>query len=613
MAFIDPDLLSGPAYANFRYGLMSSVWGVNFKPIVDKDGVARIGPGIVLTDYLADVTQAIMGADYDPDLVDLLAVEAGKTYAKGDTALLRQRLDAVMAEWAIDHGLPPNLKKFEFAHVDQSRAALAASMQDTEDELDSWWGEFGLDLSEERGAIASLFQEGYRYGLKDTLMEFFNDGNRAAVWFEIRYRNSGLGDGEGQFVPADKVIAARRYLQSEAFELYNDPEGVGFDEAEEVGFFYTDNRGQIQSYEKRYDADGLIGSGRAGRGEHDIAAHLQPAMRAVADRYDIDIGQMEELLIKGGGAGVFYGDNPADNFNSRANDDDFIIGTLGRDRIAGGAGNDVIVGRAGNDLLQGGSGNDRLHGGEGADRLEGGAGNDRLAGGGGVDVLIGGAGNDTYILGRNDEIDPGGGGGSLAGGWSNSDQIAEQRNGGTDTVLLQATGGSFNLRQIEKFKMGADVTGPVTVRLNEFNAFTLTSGEDDLTIIVNRLSRTPITIQTGAGADEIHIRFSGVDPSQVLDGKGLTARFRFTDLSANDTIDLTSMGIRDIVEGREQTNVDRGYYLLAPGAKLDLMQGNSIEKTYNNYTDNWFVVKLGDDTPYGPEFIGNINASHFDI
>ena len=45
----------------------------------------------------------------------------------------------------------------------------------------------------------------------------------------------------------------------------------------------------------------------------------------------------------------------------------------------------------------------------------------------------------------------------------------------------------------------------------------------------------------------------------------------------------------------------------------DLMDGNKIDKTYNNYTDNWFVVKLGDNTPYGPEFMGNIDKTHFDI
>jgi hypothetical protein len=43
------------------------------------------------------------------------------------------------------------------------------------------------------------------------------------------------------------------------------------------------------------------------------------------------------------------------------------------------------------------------------------------------------------------------------------------------------------------------------------------------------------------------------------------------------------------------------------------MEGKSIEKTYNNYTDHWFVVKCGDDTPYGPELIGEMNRGQFEI
>ena len=52
---------------------------------------------------------------------------------------------------------------------------------------------------------------------------------------------------------------------------------------------------------------------------------------------------------------------------------------------------------------------------------------------------------------------------------------------------------------------------------------------------------------------------------------------------------------------------------MAPHSKLDLMDGKQIDKTYNNYTDHWFVVKCGDDTPFGPEFIGNIDKGHFEI
>jgi hypothetical protein len=181
-------------------------------------------------------------------------------------------------------------------------------------------------------------------------------------------------------------------------------------------------------------------------------------------------------------------------------------------------------------------------------------------------------------------------------------------------VLVQVNNGDFNFRNIEKFELAADVSGTIKMALNEFTDFKLSAGNDDLTLVINRLQKTPIEIRTGGGEDTIRIQFEpGVDPSQVLDGKGLTARFHFADLTKADTIDLRSIGIEDIIMKRDHISVDKGFYLLAPGAKLDLMDGNQIDKTYNNSTDHWFVVKCGDDTPFGPELWGNIDKSHFEI
>jgi hypothetical protein len=218
------------------------------------------------------------------------------------------------------------------------------------------------------------------------------------------------------------------------------------------------------------------------------------------------------------------------------------------------------------------------------------------------------------VLGGNGERDPDNGGNPNAVGDTNTDRIVEAKQGGVDTVIAQINSGELNLRNVEKFKLDADVTGVLVVNLNEFDAFALSGGNDELRLVINRLQKTPIDIKTGGGADVVHIEFEpGVDPSQVLNGKGMTARFQFTDLTGNDTIDLTSIGIKKIFTERDHIDNDKGFYLLAPGVKLDVMDGNHIEKTYNNYTDNWFVVKCGDDTPYGPEFIGSIDKGNFEI
>lgn len=608
MALIEYDLLASPAeaYQDFRYDLFVDLFGGNSVPYVDAQGRPRIGPAIDLATWLEAAATAIVGAAPSAGLLARLADVVGRTYGEGDSKLLQTRLDKVMATWADDNALPGFPRRFQFDDADQARATLAEAMAAIEDSLASW-GDIGIPPSEERAVVASLAFRGY--DVANIMDAMVLDGERIDPWLEIRYF-----DRSGGAEPTD-AAAARRYFQSAQFELFNDPDNVTYAEGVEVGQAYGNRRAEILAYEKAFDP-GRIGIGGKQEGGRDgIADFLQPAIDAVAAHYFAEVRNADELLFVSGRFPTFYGDDPDDAFNSRKNDDDFIIDTQTITvRIVGGRGNDTIVALAGSDRVEGGSGNDNLYGGTGDDNLIGGSGNDSLWGGGGADRLAGGKGRDTYHLGGDGELDPDAGGNPADVGAINSDQVIEARNGGVDTVVVQVNGGTFNLRHIEKFSISADMSGSFTVNLNEFRSFSLSSGDDDLTLVINRLQKTPIDIRTIGGADTVHIQFEpGVDPSQVLDGKGLTARFRFTDLTADDTIDLTAIGIRDIIANRDQITEDKGFYLLAPGAKLDLMDGGKIEKTYNNYTDNWFVVKCGDDTPFGPEFMGNITSSHFDI
>jgi hypothetical protein len=592
-------------YPDFRYGLFTDLFGRNFVPYIDAKGVPRIGPAIDLVTYLSAAATAILGVAPDAGLLARLTDVVGRTYSEGDSGLLQSRLDQVMESWGAQNGLPAFPKTFEFSTASQAEETLAAAMAAIENTIGTW-GKVGIPLSEERAVVASLAFRGY--DITDIMETLIRSGDRIAPWVEIRYMDRT--DGE----PTD-AGAARRYFQSAQFELFNDPANVSFTEAVDVGAEYFRLRGTILDYERDFDP-GRIGIGAPdGGGRDGIADFLQPAIAAVADHYFAEVRHADELLLVTSRAGTFFGDDPADDFNSQKNDDDLIVTTFSLPgTIVGGAGQDVIIALAGADRLDGGEGNDNLYGGEGDDTLIGGGGNDKLWGGGGADRLEGGKGNDIYILGGDGELDPDNGGNPDQVGASNSDQIVESRKSGTDTVVVQVNGGDFNLRHIEKFRISADMTGSIAVNLNEFDAFTLSTGNDDLTLTINRLQKTAIDIRTNGGADAIHIQFEpGVDPSQVLDGKGLTARFKFTDLTADDRIDLTSIGIKDIIATRDHITDDSGFYLLAPGAKLDLMDGNKIDKTYNNYTDNWFVVKCGDDTPFGPEFIGNIDKGHFEI
>ena len=141
---------------------------------------------------------------------------------------------------------------------------------------------------------------------------------------------------------------------------------------------------------------------------------------------DADIGQNTALEVSINGTtdkivldGMFYGDNPANGYNSvqqfkfadgtvwnqAAILAKLFAGTAGADGVTGTTGNDVMSGAAGADTLYGRAGNDSLSGGADNDTLSGDDGNDTLDGGAGNDLLYGGLGNNTYLFGRGDGQD----------------------------------------------------------------------------------------------------------------------------------------------------------------------------------------------------------------
>ncbi|MBE9101776.1 hypothetical protein [Vacuolonema iberomarrocanum] len=122
-------------------------------------------------------------------------------------------------------------------------------------------------------------------------------------------------------------------------------------------------------------------------------------------------------------------------------EDDFLIGTDGRDVIFALAGNDRVSGLGGNDRLAGQEGNDRLLGGTGQDNLLGGDGADTLLGGSDDDRLIGGAGDDQLNGQGGDDLMRGNPGDDLLNGGAGSDRLfgavgADRLNGqgGNDVI-----------------------------------------------------------------------------------------------------------------------------------------------------------------------------------
>jgi Ca2+-binding RTX toxin-like protein len=726
MVFIEYDELNeGAQYNTFRFGVMADIWGKEDKPYLTTGVVPYIGTGFNMLSSEADfdvVAQSILGIDYNATLARELWDVVRAAYVKGDDDKLRGALDAVLADWKTSHGLSID-PCFEFANTAQMKSVLNTLGLTAESTLTA--SDFDMPFSEERAAVFSIAFEGV--DVSTIVQAALVDGNRFEAWYDIRYLTN---DNPADNAQEKRETAARRYIQSDYFELYNDPKNVGYDEAYQVARGYQDNRNAILAYEHKYDPNGPGGT---------INDELQPAIAAILKHFGIAPSHLEEVLyarpastltaaalsstligdgtafdskkndddlligdsennaINGaqgndvilglggndsltgglgndrlfghsgkdvlngalgddrldGGAGNdrllgadgkdwLYGNAGKDKLDGGAgndtllggNDDDQLTGGAGNDRINagygddvanGGGGNDTINGLDGKDRLDGGAGNDTLLGGNDNDRLTGGAGNDRLDGGGGSDTLIGGAGNDTYILGSNqpDKTHPDPGPGpdpdpdptpnpSVIGG-GNSDVIVEAKNGGIDTAVI-GIAGSFDIRNVENLRLGGNVSGNVSIELNQFTSFTLSDKADNLSLTINKLQKTAIEITTGGGADTVHIDFApGINPSQVLDHKGLTARFDFTDLTASDTIDLTAIGIKKIVTNDLDITKDSGFYLMAPDSQIHLMHNGSETKTYTNDTDSWFVVKCGGDTPYGPEFFGHVTKDNFDI
>ncbi len=147
----------------------------------------------------------------------------------------------------------------------------------------------------------------------------------------------------------------------------------------------------------------------------------------------------------------------------------------------------VVQGGDDADRLTGGAGNDVLIGGDGDDTLLGGGGDDLLDGGRGSDVMHGGAGNDTFLVDN-------------AG-----DEVIEDDDPGTDTVIIQSESlRSYSLLaqlRVENLELrgNADFAG---------------AGNDLANVITGGAGNDTLD---GAGGDD---RLRGRDGNDHLDGGG---------------------------------------------------------------------------------------------
>jgi len=192
-------------------------------------------------------------------------------------------------------------------------------------------------------------------------------GDRAEVWFEIRYGSSKFGeDGAG--------VVVRRYAESEIFGLYNERANVQAEEAKSVYRMLQLHRSQVRTYDGSFghrigqaNTDyGLAGTPNMVRSLLDSLAPAEAALFAelrsiypslsnlseddylAIDTY-VDPGRTSsrDAISADHTAALFASQYAADGTEISVNN--VLIGEGGRDYLLGGKGNDVLLGGTGKD------------------------------------------------------------------------------------------------------------------------------------------------------------------------------------------------------------------------------------------------------------------------
>ncbi|MCH2547809.1 MAG: hypothetical protein MK052_09415, partial [Alphaproteobacteria bacterium] len=223
-----------------------------------------------------------------------------------------------------------------------------------------------------------------------------------------------------------------------------------------------------------------------------------------------------------------------------------LIGYEGNDNIIGYSGNDTINGHSGNDSVNGHFGNDTLRGGAGDDVVRGGADNDTLRGDKGNDVVRGDKGNDIVLGDDGNDYVNGHEGADIVRGGAGNDVV---RGGSENDIVIGDTGDDV-------------VDGD--------------RGDD--------------VIDGGAGRDVL-FGSQGADRFVFFNRNDSTdsARDLIGDFTAEDVIDLSSLGFSGIREG-SSTGTILGYMATAVST---------------------IVEASGSD--FGFELVGNISLSDADF
>ena len=253
-----------------------------------------------------------------------------------------------MADWHDNHdsGVPAT---FAFRTDAQIIRALGAMDDYYDGRIDSWLA--GIPDSDERAALFSLCWNAPSM-LGPKLKAAVDSGDRAEAWYEIRYNSLSSSLPES----VKPAIAYRRYVEADGFGLYDTDGKATYAEALETGRMLAAHHERLLGYEASYDplkAAAIKGVETIGT----IVTELQPALKAVLKTFDLPTSrQMEELLVASRASADLAGDGT--DYDSKANDDDLLLGSTAANVLSGGGGRDILIGMGGRDTLNGGAGAD---------------------------------------------------------------------------------------------------------------------------------------------------------------------------------------------------------------------------------------------------------------
>ncbi|WP_232346372.1 calcium-binding protein [Cupriavidus sp. USMAA2-4] len=286
-------------------------------------------------------------------------------------------------------GIPAALSQLALPSEAAATQLLSMALASRVGLFDSFMSSNNITLPEsrERAALLSMWYQTPNYfrkgGKSTTLTKALVAGNRAEVWFQMRYGSSG------SLTHPDPGIVRRRYAESTYFSLYD---GGNVDQAQAMQIYqmFTLHRKKMMDYDTRQAAQMAATGGTPGYGigvprltDPDGLGRAENVLLVtLGNKY----GVISDIASRGIVATGIYV-NPqrleADvvsslNFNADLDErsvtaNSLLIGGNGNSSLYGG-GNDILIAGNGDQFLSGGAGSDTLIGGVGADTLDGGTG-----------------------------------------------------------------------------------------------------------------------------------------------------------------------------------------------------------------------------------------------